>query len=327
MLTALRATVRLIWFVALLLAAIVDGVLRGPKDRAEGAFYVHRWARRVTRAMGLHPIVTGTPPTSGPVVLVSNHLSYLDALLYTAAMPLVMVSKSEVRRWPLIGWIAARAGTVFIQRANVAGGRTQTREEVNAEMAEAMRLAPAMLFFPEGTSSDGTEVLPFRRGLFHSVLEHGVPVRAAAMHYSLTEPNPGVTLEDDVCYHGKHDFLTHLFRFLGLRGFQAHLHFNEENIQGDDHYAVAEKRARSRLPPLRAAQGHRPESYRRGDKPAFRNDDSTCSTDQSSDSVPSTVRLAFAADGITYRSAIGRAVASYCWRTDSSVRPRSRTSR
>ncbi|WP_176441557.1 lysophospholipid acyltransferase family protein [Granulicella rosea] len=230
---------RLAWFIVLLLAAIVDGTLFGPRNRAQGALWCHRWALRIVRGIGVNYTVTGTLPTSGPVVVVSNHLSYLDAILYNAATPFVMVSKSEVRRWPLIGWIAARAGTIFIQRANVAGGRTQTRDEVNAEMDDALRLAPAVLFFPEGTSTGGAEVLPFRRGLFHSVLEHHVPVQAAAIHYTLNEPNPGMTVEDDVCYHGKHDFLTHLYRFLGLRGFHAHLHFGEI-IPGADHYAIAE---------------------------------------------------------------------------------------
>ena len=118
-------------------------------------------------------------PAGGAVV--SNHLSYLDILLYSSVQPFVMVAKTEVRGWPLLGWLTAQAGTVYVER----GGGPKTYPAVNAAMAEAYRSGLPVLFFPEGTTTDGAEVLPFRRGLFHSVLNGGVALRTAALRYSL----------------------------------------------------------------------------------------------------------------------------------------------
>ena len=148
--------------------------------------------------------------------VVSNHLSYLDILLYSSVQPFVMVAKTEVRGWPLLGWLTAQAGTVYVQR----GGGPKTYPGVNAAMAEAYRSGLPVLFFPEGTTTDGAGVLPFRRGLFHSVLDNGVSLRTAALRYSLETDaaNGGATVGEDVCWWGEMGFTPHLFRLLGLRG-------------------------------------------------------------------------------------------------------------
>jgi lyso-ornithine lipid O-acyltransferase len=95
---AVRLFLRSLWrsalFVALLLAAAVDCRLRQPKVGAEGAVWIHRWCRRIVRALGFECDVEGVMPTSGAVV--SNHLSYLDILLYSSVQPFVMVAKKEV---------------------------------------------------------------------------------------------------------------------------------------------------------------------------------------------------------------------------------------
>jgi 1-acyl-sn-glycerol-3-phosphate acyltransferase len=124
--------------------------------------------------------VEGRIPACGAVV--SNHLSYLDILLYSSVQPFVMVAKTEVRGWPLLGWLTAQAGTVYVER----GGGPKTYPAVNAAMAEAYRSGLPVLFFPEGTTTDGAGVLPFRRGLFHSVLNNGVSLRTAAVRYTVS---------------------------------------------------------------------------------------------------------------------------------------------
>jgi len=81
--------------------------------------------------------------------------------------------------------MTAQAGTVYVQRADVKGGKTQTHAEVNAMMAEAFAGGLPVMFFPEGTTTDGGEILAFRRGLYHSVINGGVPMKTAAVSYSL----------------------------------------------------------------------------------------------------------------------------------------------
>jgi 1-acyl-sn-glycerol-3-phosphate acyltransferase len=159
--------------------------------------------------------------------------------MYSAAAPFIMVSKTEVRSWPLIGWITAQAGTIYVERADVAGGQKQTHAEVNAQMAGAFRSGLPVLFFPEGTTTNSVEVLPFRRGLFHSVLADRVPMRAAALQYSFDQPNPGASIENDVCYWGDMIFGSHLFAFLRLRGVHTHIAFGNRDLEGQDRFTLS----------------------------------------------------------------------------------------
>jgi 1-acyl-sn-glycerol-3-phosphate acyltransferase len=230
----------------LLSAAYVDGQTRklffGLRPGPAGAIWVHRWCRRIVRSLAIGCTIDGPIPVAAErsLAVVANHLSYLDILICSAARPFIMVAKSEVRHWPLIGWITAQAGTIYVQRADVKGGRTQTHEQVNAAMAEAFRSGLPVLFFPEGTTTDGQQgVLPFRRGLFHSVIRGNVPIKAAAVVYSLDMADPGTSIARHVCFWGEMEFAPHLFRCLGVRGLQVHLRFGEEEIEGADRFALA----------------------------------------------------------------------------------------
>jgi len=219
---------------ALLLAATLDFGLRRPRSGAEGAIRIHTWSRRIVEAIGLSFHVAGTPPVEGAVV--SNHLSYLDILLYSAVQPFVMVSKVEVRSWPLLGWLTSQAGTVYVER----GGAPSTYPGVNRAMAVAYRTGLPVLFFPEGTTTNGSAVLPFRRGLFHSVLNNHVPLRAASLRYALTGENGKATVSDDVCWWGDALFGPHLLRCLGLSGLRAEIQFDPQEIDGVDRFELAE---------------------------------------------------------------------------------------
>jgi 1-acyl-sn-glycerol-3-phosphate acyltransferase len=231
-----RSVWRSILFLALLVAAVVDYRIRRPKWGAEGAVWIHRWCRRIVGVLGIQCELEGRIPAGGAVV--SNHLSYLDILLYSSVQPFVMVAKTEVRGWPLLGWLTAQAGTVYVQR----GGGPKTYRGVNAAMAEAYRSGLPVLFFPEGTTTDGAGVLPFRRGLFHSVLDNGVSLRTAALRYSLDSyrVNGEATVGEDVCWWGEMGFTSHLFGLLGLRGLKARMRFGEEVVERPDRFVLAE---------------------------------------------------------------------------------------
>jgi 1-acyl-sn-glycerol-3-phosphate acyltransferase len=219
--------------VALLLLASLDLYLRRPHSSAEGARRVHRWSRRIVHAIGISLRVTGVPPASGAVV--SNHLSYLDILLYSAIAPFIMVAKVEVRSWPLLGWFTAQAGTVYVER----GAPPSTYPTVNRAMTAAYRTGLPVLFFPEGTTTDGSAILPFRRGLFHSVLDNHVPLRSAALRYTLTRNNGAATIGEHVCWWGEALLAPHLFRCLGLSGLRAEICFDAGEIDGCDRYALS----------------------------------------------------------------------------------------
>ena len=237
--SALRL-VRAVWrsflLLTLVVAAVVDCRIRRPKWGAEGAVWIHGWCGRIVRALGFRCEVEGRIPAGGAVV--SNHLSYLDILLYSSVQPFVMVAKTEVRGWPLLGWLTAQAGTVYVER----GGGPKTYGRVNAAMAEAYGSGLPVLFFPEGTTTDGAGVLPFRRGLFHSVLNNGVSLRTAAVRYTL-EPcrvNGEATVGEDVCWWGEMGFTSHIFGLLGLRGLKAQMRFGEEVVERADRFVLSE---------------------------------------------------------------------------------------
>jgi lyso-ornithine lipid O-acyltransferase len=245
-----RSVWRSLLFAVLLVAAVVDCWIRRPKVGAEGAVWIHGWCGRIVRVLGFRCEVEGRIPAGGAVV--SNHLSYLDILLYSSVQPFVMVAKTEVRGWPLLGWLTAQAGTVYVER----GGGPKTYAGVNAAMAEAYRSGLPVLFFPEGTTTDGASVLPFRRGLFHSVLNNGVSLRTAALRYTLElcSVNRDATVGEDVCWWGEMGFASHMFALLGLRGLKAQIRFGDEVVRREDRFVLSEA-AQARVAEMYAELG------------------------------------------------------------------------
>jgi 1-acyl-sn-glycerol-3-phosphate acyltransferase len=212
--------------------------------------------------MGVEFVVEGGLPTYGAVV--ANHLSYLDVLVFGALRPFVMVAKSEVRRWPLIGTLTTGAGTVYVVR----GGGPTTYPGVNAAMAAAYRSGLPVLFYPEGTTTDGSGVLPFRRGLFHSVLNEDVPLRVAGLRYSIVGDNGGASVEQDVCWWGDALLAPHVFRLLGLRGVKAEVRFGGEVTARADRFVLSET-ARARVIEMVAGSGEPVELVETAGQAAF----------------------------------------------------------
>jgi 1-acyl-sn-glycerol-3-phosphate acyltransferase len=229
-----RALWRLFKLVTLVLALAVDCLVRPPRSTVDGAERLHRFCRRVVRSLGVSWRVQGDLPVDGAVV--SNHMSYLDILLYSAVQPFVMVAKSEVRRWPLIGWLTSRAGTVYVVR----GGGPSTYPGVNRAMAEAYRSGLPVLFFPEGTTTDGLQIFPFRRGLFHSVLNEGIALRTAAIGYSI-EGSDGATVAQDICWWGDDLLAPHLWRLMGFEGVRAAVQFGGVVRDRRDRFVLSEQ--------------------------------------------------------------------------------------
>lgn len=136
-----------------------------------------RWSRRLLRLLGIELLMQGAPLEPGSL-LVANHVSWLDIFVVNALVPSAFVSKSEVRDWPLIGWLAARNDTVFLRR----GSRGHARI-VNAEIATLLEADHNVAVFPEGTTSDGTQVLHFHAALLQPAIECGRPIQPLSLRY------------------------------------------------------------------------------------------------------------------------------------------------
>lgn len=159
----------------ILLAGLVFPQL-GPAQRDR---FIMAWARGLLKVLGVRArIITPAPSLPGGALLVCNHVSWLDIYLIYAAQRVHFVSKSEVRAWPVAGWLAHKTGTLFLER-----GRRADTARVNAEMQALMQSSAWVAVFPEGTTSDGRAVRRFLPSLLQPAVELNCPIVPAALRY------------------------------------------------------------------------------------------------------------------------------------------------
>jgi 1-acyl-sn-glycerol-3-phosphate acyltransferase len=147
-------------------------------DTAQREDRVQTWARAMLAVLGIRLEVRGRPPESGPVLIVANHISWLDIVVMHAARHCRFVAKAEVRRWPLIGRLASAAGTLYIERES----RRDALRVVH-HMAECLRTGHVLAVFPEGTTSDGTGLLPFHANLLQAAISADAPALPLALSF------------------------------------------------------------------------------------------------------------------------------------------------
>ena len=124
----------------------------------------HLFHRAVCAVIGIRIHQVGHCAPDRPMLILSNHVSWLDIIVVTAVTPVVFVAKHEVARWPLFGWLAKLQRTIFIERE-----RRQKTGAVAREMGDRLTGGDTVVLFAEGTSSDGNRILPFRSALIGSV--------------------------------------------------------------------------------------------------------------------------------------------------------------
>lgn len=210
-----------------------------PLSARDRAGWLHDAARTILRRIGTEVVVAGEPPLHGLVV--SNHLSYMDVLAYASLFPCLFVSKREVSDWPVFGRLATMAGTIYVDRDRGAGNR-----DAATLMEQTLEEQVPVILFPEGTSSDGSAVLPFRSPFFEPAARTNAVVTAAAIAY-----RSSTARESDLAYYGNDVFGPHLLRSFGQLGVCAHVAFASGRRYGDRKEAarVAEEEVRG----LRAA--------------------------------------------------------------------------
>ncbi len=141
---------------------------------------IKHWAQSLLHILDMRMHVHGLPHLHGhPAMLVANHVSWLDIYAINAVVPVRFVAKSEVRAWPAIGWLSARTGTLFIERA-----RRSDTTRINREIAEAMLCGDIVAVFPEGTTTDGAGVLRFHSSLLQPALLARAQVHPVALRYA-----------------------------------------------------------------------------------------------------------------------------------------------
>lgn len=187
----------------------------------ERACWQQRQAVVMLDAMEVEVEVRGIWPREG--LLVGNHLGYLDILVIASQLPCVFVSKSEVRSWPFIGNLLAAAGTILVDRDHRHSAH-QTMVEIRGILAQGL----PVVVFPEGTSSDGSKVLPFRSSLLEATSGSTWAAHPMAISYQGSGGDPG----RDICYWGDATFLPHLTKLARIDPLKATLAIGQREVRG-----------------------------------------------------------------------------------------------
>jgi len=183
---------------------------------------VQAWARTMLARLAIQLIVKGTPASHGPMLLVSNHISWLDIGVMHAARHCRFVSKADVARWPVGGLLARGAGTLFIERES----RRDAMRVVH-QMADALRKGEVLAVFPEGTTGDGTHLLPFHGNLLQAAISANAPVQPVALDFI---DGPSGQRSFAPCYIGDDTLVGSLWRTLCVSGLVARVHFGAPQL-------------------------------------------------------------------------------------------------
>ena len=229
--------IRIVWRSLRLTGHVLFGLLLTP-------FILHRhpggilrthpvvtswWHNRLTDILGVRVTVSGYRPQA-PALLVSNHVSWLDIVILGGLTHTDFLSKDEVRRWPLIGWLAARAGTLFIRRGDGQAGA------VSAQIAQRLCEQGLLTLFPEGTTTDGREVRPFFSRLFAAAVDTGTDVVPVALRYHI-----GGGFDPVAPYTGSQSLAQNLRGLLQRERTEVHVVFTQPIVlQGHSRKEVAE---------------------------------------------------------------------------------------
>jgi len=176
-----RRAIRILKLASLLASGTLTLLFLFPfLDRDERDRRLVRWAGRLLAIIGGRLKVEGQPPVvrGGGTLIAANHVSWLDIHALHSVLPARFISKSDIRHWPLIGWMAEATGTLFLER-----GRKRDAARMNIAMADHLRAGECLAFFPEGTTSDGTDLLPFYPSLLQPAIEAEIKVWPLAIRY------------------------------------------------------------------------------------------------------------------------------------------------
>jgi len=178
---------------------------------------VRWWSAKLLRILNIRAQVEGEPPAPRSVaMIVANHVSWIDIFLISSAMPTRFVAKSEIRGWPVAGWIAERAGTLFIRRDQL---RDMAR--IDARVREAMGQGDCVGLFPEGITTEGDELRKFHSSLFEPAIANGARVHPAAIRYE----HPDGSLCRQMSFIGERTFMESVGLIVRQRSVRARIMF------------------------------------------------------------------------------------------------------
>ncbi len=225
-----RAWMRLALFVLLNIVLVPVYLLAGRRQRVRIQLF---YCRQINRMLGLRVRTVGEACSERPVLFVANHVSYLDIPVLGSLIDAVFVAKAEVARWPLFGLLARLTRTAFVERA---GGEVMAqRQDLSSRLGDG----DSLILFPEGTSTDGAAVRPFKSSLFSIAAPAGgngmvtvQPVSIAYARYADGTPLIGAH-RALYCWFGGATLMPHMLRVFGLKGALVEVRFHPPLRAGD----------------------------------------------------------------------------------------------
>ncbi len=225
MVNRLRAFVRVVAVLAQVARGWSTIVFLFPRlSPAQRQARVSAWARGMLRALGISLRVEGVPAEAGPVLIVANHISWLDILVVHASRFCRFVSKADVHHWPVVGRLATGAGTLYIERES----RRDAMRVVH-HMADSLRAGDVLAVFPEGTTSDGVSLLPFHANLLQAAITADAPVQPVALGF-IDDATGQRSLAP--CYIGDDTLAGSLWRMLTSPPITVTMHFGVPQVCG-----------------------------------------------------------------------------------------------
>ena len=216
--------------------------LSGPVPTVARVRWLQKTCRHSLAALEVQVEVQGVPPTSG--LLVSNHLSYLDIVVYSSVVPCAFVSKAEVARWPVFGQYAISGGTIFVERVRLSSSR-----RANLAIIEYLRARVPVVLFPEGTTSDGSQLLRFHSSMLQPAIDAAVTVTPCAVSYEVSDGT-----ERDVAWWGGMTLAPHVLKLTARRWVRAKVSFGGPLTPTRSRKALSDE-ARERVMELRRNLG------------------------------------------------------------------------
>lgn len=226
MTSPIRAFVRITVFVGLVIWVIVVQSIAKPLKLPVSKRIPRRFWRLALRATGLRAVVRGKRTEARSVLFVANHCSYLDIIVLGSLIDGSFIAKTEVRGWPVIGYMSMLGYTVYVER------RSRYAADQRDEMMERLRAGDNLILFPEGTSSDGHRTLPFKTALFSTaqlrIDDRPITVQPVSIAYTHLDGMPlGRNLRANYAWYGDMDLAPHFWKVMGLGRATATVEFHE----------------------------------------------------------------------------------------------------
>ncbi len=230
----MRRILRLLGFLAVNLSFLIIAILCAPiplflgrlRHRKIAIYLTRVWSRWNVHVLGITVnLVNGDLiKKKQNYFVIGNHLSYLDIILLGSKKPSLFVAKKEVKYWPLLGQLAWLGGSIFVDRSQKGSAAKKPYIE---QIAQYLKQGLTIQVFPEGTSSNGEGVLPFKKGIFSSPILAETPILPITIRYISVNGEPfGPDNRDLVTWHSDMTFVDHFWGVLNLKGFEVDIIIN-----------------------------------------------------------------------------------------------------